>query len=359
MSSVFDHTLLGGLFGDDETRAIFSAAQQIKGMLAFEAAYTIALGVVGAISDAQAKTVAREIKKFEPDTAAIADATAKDGVPVPALVAQLRKAAGSENAKAIHTGTTSQDVMDTALSLAIKSFNTLLAERLADLSAAFRTLSERHGKTPIMGRTRMQAALPITFEDRLSSWSHPISQHAERLNRQRIEIELLHLGGPVGNRASLGDKADAIAAQMAAQLGLQVLTVAPHSMRSSIADYAGLLSLISGSLGKMGQDICLMSQQGIDEIEIAGGGGSSAMAHKQNPVSAELLVTLARFNATQLSGMHQALLHEQERSGSAWMLEWMILPQMAQTTARSLSVARSLAGNINRIGQTSGQNFQN
>ena len=75
------------------------------------------------------------------------------------------------------------------------------------------------------------------------------------------------------------------------------------------------------------------------------------MPHKQNPVLAELLVTLARFNATQVSAMHQALVHEQERSGAAWSLEWMILPQMVQATGRALTAARTLVDSIDRIGR--------
>ena len=104
-----------------------------------------------------------------------------------------------------------------------------------------------------------------------------------------------------------------------------------------------LLSQISGSLGKIGQDICLLAQAG-DEIALEGGGKSSAMPHKQNPVLAELLVTLARYNATQISGMHHALIHEQERSGAAWTLEWMILPSHGHSHGDSIafSVARLL-----------------
>jgi 3-carboxy-cis,cis-muconate cycloisomerase len=109
------------------------------------------------------------------------------------------------------------------------------------------------------------------------------------------------------------------------------------------------LSLITGSLGKIGQDIALLAQDG-EEIELAGGGGSSAMAHKQNPVAAETLVSLARFNATQLSGIHQALIHEQERSGGAWTLEWLILPQMVMSTAASLRLAQEVTGNIRQLG---------
>lgn len=74
------------------------------------------------------------------------------------------------------------------------------------------------------------------------------------------------------------------------------------------------------------------------------------MAHKQNPVRAEVLVTLARFNAVQVSGLHQSLVHEQERSGAAWTLEWMILPQMLNATGTALLHAEALLGSIKRIG---------
>ena len=73
------------------------------------------------------------------------------------------------------------------------------------------------------------------------------------------------------------------------------------------------------------------------------------MSHKSNPILAEPLVTLARFNATQIAGLHQALIHERERSGAAWMLEWMILPQISVTTGRALRAAQDLCIQIERI----------
>ncbi len=93
-----------------------------------------------------------------------------------------------------------------------------------------------------------------------------------------------------------------------------------------------------------------MAQQGVDDIALSGGGGSSAMPHKQNPVSAEAMVSLARFVAGQQGVLAQALVHEQERSGSAWALEWMTLPAMAESTGAALNAARPVLKNVARIG---------
>ncbi|MEN8833950.1 lyase family protein [Pacificibacter sp.] len=240
--------------------------------------------------------------------------------------------------------------MDTALTLTLQTFNSCLFEQLSKLIHDLAGLSERFGPHDLMGRTRMQAALPIKVSDRIRTWSEPLKHHLRRLEAMRGQIEVLQFGGAVGNDAALGATAPAVRANMALQLGVRDPMQSWHTMRDGLADYANLLSLITGSVGKMGHDICLMAQQGIDEITLSGGGGSSAMPHKQNPVLAELLVTLARYNATQLSGMHHALVHEQERSGSAWMLEWMILPDMAQATARSLSAATDICAKITDIG---------
>ena len=186
---------------------------------------------------------------------------------------------------------------------------------------------------------------------RLETWQAPISEHLSRLDLLRPRIERLQLGGAVGTGAEFGADYGEIIQYMARDLGLNPASHVWHADRTAIAEYGSCLSLITGSLGKMGQDLCLMAQQGIDEVTLADGGGSSAMPHKANPVLAELLVTLARFNATQVSGLHHALVHEQERSGAAWMLEWMVLPPISVATCRSIAVASELCLQITRLGE--------
>jgi 3-carboxy-cis,cis-muconate cycloisomerase len=130
--------------------------------------------------------------------------------------------------------------------------------------------------------------------------------------------------------------------ELAKTLGLGVASRSWHTARDGLAEFASWLSLVSGTLGKIGQDVAMMAQNEIGETVLAGGGKSSAMHHKSNPVQAELLVALARFNATQLSGLHQALIHEQERSGAAWTLEWMVLPGMVSACGASIIHASNM-----------------
>ncbi len=316
-------------------------------MLAFERALTQALVAHGRI-DAQAATDAQAaLSAYRADMASLRAGTARDGVVVPALVRQLRSATGFPDA--IHTGSTSQDVIDTTLSLTLKRVSEVLAARLLQIVADLDELEDRHSGRQMMGRTRMQAALPIPVGHRVSAWRAPLVRARAQLDQIAEDATPLSLGGPVGTGAGFGDARSAIAADMAAALGLRDPGTSWHTDRSGVVAYGDFLSRISGALGKIGQDVALMSQQGIAEIKLSGRGASSAMAHKQNPVLAELLVTLARFNAAQVAGLHGVLVHEQERSGSAWALEWMIIPQMILTTGRGLTATSDLLGQIKDI----------
>lgn len=350
--SPFDHPLLSGLLGDEETARQFSADAELAAMLAFERALAEAEAGEGVIGREATDAIVAALASFAPDITILRNAVARDGVVVPELVRQLRAHVGAPHGDKVHFGATSQDVIDTALVLRLKPVVERLDALLAEAAAKLAAVEKRFGARPLMGRTRMQAAIEITVADRVRAWREPVERNRARLAAIRHELLVVQFGGAAGTLEKLGDKALAVRKSQAEKLGLYD---APqwHSQRDRLADFAGLLSLITGSLGKFGQDVALMAQDG-SEIALAGGGGSSAMPHKQNPVAAEVLVTLARFNATQLSGMHHALVHEQERSGSAWTLEWLLLPQMAVAAAAALRQAAALAGQIESIGARPG-----
>ncbi|AZO13705.1 3-carboxy-cis,cis-muconate cycloisomerase [Mesorhizobium sp. M2A.F.Ca.ET.043.05.1.1] len=346
--SPFDHPLLSGLLGDEEAARHFSLEADIDAMLTFERVLAEAEAEHGVIPRDAAAAIVKALASFRPDTARLRAGVARDGVVVPELVRQIKAAVGAPHDAYVHFGATSQDVIDTSLVLrlrqAIDHIGLLLGENIVRITG----LELEFGDRQFMAMTRMQPAIPITVTNRTASWRAPLDRHQERFGELSSRLLVVQFGGAAGTLEKLGDKATAVRSALAAKLGL---ADAPqrHSQRDALAEFASWLSLVTGSLGKFGQDVALMALTGAD-IKLSGGGGSSAMPHKQNPVKAEALVALARFNAVQLSGMHQALVHEQERSGASWTLEWLILPQMVVATAAALRLAAELAAQIESLG---------
>jgi 3-carboxy-cis,cis-muconate cycloisomerase len=339
------HSLLQALVGDEEVGAFFTSDAELSAMLQVEAALAYAEAKVGVISKDAARRITEVCDTFQADWDRLASGLAQDGVVVPELVKQLRAAVGEPHAKSVHLGATSQDIIDTALILRLKGVVHVLSERLATLIRSLGNLKERDGAIPLMAHTRMQQALPFTAADKVVTWIQPLERHKEALAELTPRVLVVQLGGPVGTRGELKGQGDAIAATLADLLELGVAE-SWHSQRDRIGEFAAFLSLLTGTLGKFGQDVALMAQNEVGEARLATGGGSSAMPHKSNPIPAEVLVTLARFNAGMLGTLHQALVHENERSGAAWTLEWMVLPQMVVSAAAALIKAQALAGSM-------------
>lgn len=349
----FDHPFLSGLIGDEEIAASFSTKADIEAMLAFETALARAEADEGVISAEAAELIAAKLATFGPDVAGLREGVTRDGVVIPALVRQLRAAVGEPHSAHVHFGATSQDVIDTSLALRLKSAIDVLDARLGALIEALSALEARDGDIQTMGHTRMQAAIQVPAARKIASWREPLERHRERLEAVKGDVLVLHFGGAAGTLEKLGDKAGAVTQRLAGALGLRGLARPRHNERDGIVAFASWLSMVTGSLGKMGQDIALMAQSEVGEVKLASGGGSSAMPHKVNPVGAETLVALARFNATLVAGMHQSLVHENERSGAAWTLEWLLLPQMTVATGASLNTAQALIASLS-FARTSG-----
>ncbi|WP_108482406.1 3-carboxy-cis,cis-muconate cycloisomerase [Oceaniglobus ichthyenteri] len=339
--------LFGGLFSDTAIAAEFDAPAFTRRMIAFEAEWTRALGATGVVPADDMAAALDAIARFS--GADLGQGSARDGIPVPALVAALKTGLSKGAASAVHTGATSQDVMDTAMVLTCLSVLDILVERLSDLIARLDGLFGRFGDRPMMARTRMQAALPATVALRVGAWRRPLVDHLARAETLRGDLAVVQIGGAIGTRDAPSGQGAACAEIVARALGLSLGPVW-HTDRSRMIEFGHWLTLVAGSVGKIGQDIALMAQQGMDEIALSGGGGSSAMAHKQNPVAAEAMIALSRYVGGQQGVLAQAMIHEQERSGAAWALEWLTLPAMAEATGAALRHAQTVIPSIVRIG---------
>lgn len=335
-------TLLGQLYGDAEMAAILSDRSAIAAMLRVEVALARAQADLGVIPAAAAEAIAQAAASLDPDPAELAAAVAVAGISAQPVIAALKSAAGEAGGFA-HYGATSQDIQDTALALQLVQALDLLDGRLGQLAALLAQKAADHAELPIPARTRHQIAAPTTLGAKIAVWQGMAVRNRQRLAQLRPRLLLLSLHGAAGTEAAFSGHGPALRAAMAAALGLGVPGGPWHAARDGIAELAGWLSLVTGALGKMGLDLIQLGQSEIAEVSAGDGGGSSTMPQKQNPVAAEALVTLARLNAGDLAGMHQAMIHAQERDGSALGLEWMLLPAMLERTAAALRIGCTLA----------------
>jgi 3-carboxy-cis,cis-muconate cycloisomerase len=332
------------LWRDTEIARLFSPEAELAGVLRFEVALAAAQAASGIVTGDAALAIEKACGVFVPDMELLKAGIGRDGMIVPELIHQIRATISSPHRDALHLRSTSQDVIDTVSVLAIKSALEIISQRLTGIIAQLDGI-RAVGEIPQMARTRMQRALPFTLIARIEAWQSPLCRHLERLLELRPRLLVIQVGGPIGidNGPWIKD--------LARSLGLAAPSRSWHTARDGLAELASWTSLLTGNIGKLGQDIAMMAQNEVGEAVMSGGGKSSAMHHKSNPVAAEVIVALARYNAALLTGVHVALVHEQERSGAAWLLEWMTLPSMLETTGAAL---RHSADLLSRISFTSG-----
>jgi 3-carboxy-cis,cis-muconate cycloisomerase len=334
-----ESALYGALFSDPDIAEAFSDAATIRAMLDVEAALARVQARLGIVPEDAAARIAGVAASFEPDIAGIAAGTEKSGVPIIPLVEQLRAAVGGEAAGYVHWGATSQDIVDTGLVLRLRGVAGLLEGKIERLSGLLGKLADQHRGTVMAARTRSQQALPTSFGLKAAGWLAPLIDHTTRLDELRSRLFAVQFGGAVGTLAALGERGIEVMEALGEELDLAVPAAPWHVRRDSLAEFAGWLSMVSASLGKMAQDLILLAQSEVAEVRPGAGGGSSTMPQKSNPVACEVIVTAARSNATLISAMHQAMIQEHERGSPGWQLEWITLPQMAVTTGAALNHA--------------------
>jgi len=335
--------LLMPMLSDKDAVQLCSADAELAAILKFEIELAYAQEAAGVVPIGTAKAVAVACAHVELSGPEFEAALATDGVVVPAIVAALKTAVGPAVAHHVHAQATSQDAVDTAFMMRAAAVVAFIRQHIAASHETLLQLDTKFGARSLMGRTRMQRALAITVADRLNAWQQGLAAADAALEHLHFPLQL---SGAVGTQDN-----HAVKTHMAAALELSVLSHTWQTNRAPMLAIGNACAGLTGALGKVGADIALMAQNELAEITLRGGGASSAMPHKQNPVKAEMLVALARYNASLLSALHNAAVHEQERSGAAWTLEWLVLPQMLCATAGAGRLCHDLLACVESIGQ--------
>jgi 3-carboxy-cis,cis-muconate cycloisomerase len=328
--------MFDGLYAHGAAAATLTDTAWLQAMLDVEAAIARASAALGEIPVRAAEQIteaARGQRFGAAALAAIAVSEAENATPVLGLVAMLRDAVGPDARDHVHAGATSQDVVDTALMLlAQRARARLLADARRGADAAAR-LAAAHRDTPVIGRTLMQQALPTTFGLRAAGWLTEIDGAAAALAATELPVQM---GGPIGGRDP------AVAARVAAELGLTAPVMGWATDRVAPARLACALGVLAGAVAKISRDVTLLASTEIGEIHDARAGGSSAMSHKRNPVAAVSALACARRTPGLVATMLAAMESEHERAAGAWQAEWGTLVALLGLTGSATAWAAEL-----------------
>jgi 3-carboxy-cis,cis-muconate cycloisomerase len=349
--------LLGSPIGDAEVGALICDEALVRAMLQVEGELAQAQARAGLFPAASAVAIAQVAELADYDPAELAAESAASGNPVVPLADRLTRdvtAVSAEAAAHVHFGTTSQDILDTALMSVSLRVTAVILGMLEDAATEAAGLADTHIGTLMPGRSLGRLAAPITFGAKAAAWLGGLDAACERLrsSRERLAVQL---GGPVGSRAGWGDAAAEVSAGVARALGLSD-ALPWHTERSRVVDLAAALGQAVAACGKVTTDVIMLSQNEIGELSEASGpgrGGSSAMPNKQNPIQS-ILVRAAAIRAPHLvATLMMAAVQDGERATGAWHAEWVPLLDLLYlaggASAGTSEVLRGLTVNVDTM----------
>ena len=338
--------LTARLFGDPEVDAALGDTARLQSMLDVEVALAESESDLGLIPMDALAAIRDAGKAPLYDIAALAEEATRAGNLAIPLVKVLTKQVASANADAarfVHMGATSQDIIDTGLVLQLKKAIPPISARLERAAMAAARHARTHAATPMIGRTWMQQAVPVTFGLKAAGWLEALRRVRHRLDADLEAALVLQFGGAAGTLASLGRDGPEVARVLGYRLGLPVPDMPWHAHRDRLIALATTLGLAVGVLGKIARDLALMGQTEIGEAyeaPAAGRGGSSTMPHKRNPVSASVALASAARAPGLVATLLAAMGQEHERGLGGWQAEWETLPELVRVAG---GAARSIA----------------
>ena len=342
-ASIYDSVIYGNIFSSQPMREIWSDGARIQHYLDIERALAESQASLDIIPAEACQEISRHCDVAEMDFDKLRQATEHVGYPVLPVVQQLTALCKDGLGQWCHWGATTQDITDTATVLQIRAGLDLVERALSDISDALAKLARTYRDTPMIGRSNLQQAVPMTFGYKAAVWLAGIERHRERLAQMKPRVLVGEFGGAVGALNSLGDKGLDVQKGLCERLGLTQPAIAWHTMHDGFAEVGTFLALVCATLGKIALDVKVMMATEIDEVQEPDGGGgrgaSSTMPQKRNPISCAYITAcngVVRQHAAALLG---AAVADFERATGTWEIEWIVLPEIFCLTAGALNQA--------------------
>ncbi len=340
-----DSCIYGHLWATPELRQLFDDHGRVQSWLEILAALAEAQAEVGLVPADAARAIRDHADVMLLDLDQVGAATRSTGHSTLGLIRCLSDVLPPQAREWIYYGATVQDLSDTWTAVVARRVGDVLERDLHRVEAATLGLAREHRDVIMCGRTHGQPGLPITFGFKAAVWASELRRHRARLAEGRRRWEVVQLGGALGTMEFWGPAALPLIEAFAGRVGLGVPDIAWLTARDRIAEFTGLLALVSGTLGKIGNEIYQLQRPEIGEVSepfTPGQVGSITMPHKRNPELAEHLGTLARVVRSDAGVTVEGLVGDHERDGRSWKAEWVVVPEACLLTGVSLQLAARL-----------------
>jgi adenylosuccinate lyase len=329
-----------------EMADIWSPESRFRIWFEIEAHAADAMAELGMIPKAAAKKIWAKGKTAKFDIDRVDEIERETKHDVVAFLTHLAEIVGPE-ARFVHQGMTSSDVLDTCFNVQLRRAADLLIADVERLKAALKTRAEEHKYTPTIGRSHGIHAEPTTFGLKLAYAYAEFDRAGERLVAAKHEISTAAISGAVGTFAQVDPRVEA---HVAKEMGLRVEPISTQIIpRDRHAMYFATLGVVAASVERLATEIRHLQRTEVLEAEeffSPGQKGSSSMPHKRNPVLSENLVGLSRMVRAYVTPALEnvALWHERDISHSS--VERMIGPDATVTLDFALN---RLAGVIEKL----------
>ncbi|HEX9277713.1 MAG TPA: 3-carboxy-cis,cis-muconate cycloisomerase [Casimicrobiaceae bacterium] len=342
-STIIDSAIFRDIFSAEAMRKVWSDENRTQKYLDIEAALARVQGRLGIIPKEAADEIVRHCTIDEIDMEKLKQQTERIGYPILGVVSQLNTLCRDKLGEYCHWGATTQDITDTATVLQIREALELIDDDLRAISAAFAHLAKRYRDTPMVARSNLQQAVPITFGFKMAELLAAIERHRERLAQLRPRVLMGEFGGAAGTLASIEKGAMETQEGLMRELGLAQPPIAWHTIRDTIAEVGCFLGLVGGTLGKFAMDVKLMMQTEVGEVYepfAPGRGSSSTMPQKRNPISSCYIHATISVVRQHVAALLDAMVADHERSTGPWEIEWIALPEAFCLLSGALKQAR-------------------
>lgn len=344
----FASAIYGGAWSTPEIRTLFDDIPRTRKwieLLAILAEVQAEHGVIPSDAAQDIKTTCASLCVDDDFLAECRDGYQATAHSTAGLIAAVARRCASSGSEWFYFGATVQDVADTWLVLALRAARRLLSDDLERAMTACEALCRRHRHTIMPGRTHGQQGLPITFGFKVAGWLAELRRHRMRFDEAAARTDVGQLCGGVGSLSALGTDALALQQRFLERVGLAVPDMSWTASRDRYAEWGQLLALVSATADRIGHEIYNLQRDEIGELReaaLAKGVGSITMPHKRNPETAEHLGTLARVVRANSSLLLESLVHDHERDGRSWKVEWNAIPELTMAAGKALSLLAAL-----------------